>query len=154
MGANVRRAFCGVVAISLIPSTTVLAQTPGGQNQNPPNPAISALKGRIAEAEDVQKTFANGLKFCSDLDGKSFYFEMRNRVFNLDDYHRSLTNLAKDQIYNPATQRPWSEKDATERWEQARKEAVRDQANCALVASLPQLHKQLDELQKNSDPSK
>ena len=39
--------------------------------------------------------------------------------------------------------------DAADRWDQVQKQAVSDQANCQLVASLPALEKQLDELEKN-----
>ena len=33
-----------------------------------------------------KKTFAKGLRFCNELDGKNFYFSARDRVLNLDDY--------------------------------------------------------------------
>ena len=100
----------------------------------------------------AKQTFAGGLKFCNELDGKHFYFQARDRVLDLEEYHRSLENLAKQQVFNPEKRRPWTEQDATERWEQVQKQAVSDQANCQLVASLPAIEKQLDELEKNSRP--
>ena len=50
----------------------------------------------------------------------------------------------------PREHRPWTEQDAAERWDLVQKEAARDQADCQLVASLPALEKQLDELAKKS----
>jgi hypothetical protein len=45
--------------------------------------AINDLKGNILDAKMAQKTFANGLKYCSELDGKHFYFLPRDRVLDL-----------------------------------------------------------------------
>jgi hypothetical protein len=132
---------CLIVAC-LIPSAPVRAQNQA-QNQ-----AVDDLKGKIFDARMAKQTFAGGLKFCNELDGKHFYFQARDRVLDLEDYHRSLENLAKQQVFNPEKRRPWTEQDATERWEQVQKQAVSDQANCQLVASLPALEKQLDELEK------
>jgi len=108
---------------------------------------IEDLKGRIFDAHMAQHTFANGLRFCAELDGTNFYFQLRNRVLNLEDYHRGLEDLAKAQAFNPQTRRPWSEADAAQRWDEAKKQAVRDKENCALVASLPELEKRLEQMQ-------
>src|ERR1700722_3133934 len=58
------------------------------------SPEIDELKGKIFDAHMAQKTFS-GLKYCSDLDGKSFYFQLRNRILNLEEYFRSLEALVK-----------------------------------------------------------
>ncbi len=98
----------------------------------------------------AQQTFAGGLKHCSELDGSNFYFQPRDRVLNLDEYHRSLESLAMQRVFNPATKKPWSTEDANARWNEVRKQALADKANCALVASLPELQKKLDELQRQT----
>ena len=98
----------------------------------------------------AKQTFAGGLKFCNELDGKHFYFQARDRVLDLEEYHHSLENLAKERVFNLEKHRPWTEQDAAERWDLVQKQAASDQANCQLVASLPALEKQLDELEKNS----
>jgi hypothetical protein len=117
------------------------------------NPAINDLKGKIFDAKMAQQTFAGGLRHCSELNGSNFYFQARDRVLNLQDYHRSLDNLAAQGVFNPETKRPWNQEDANARWEQVRKEALQDQANCALVASLPELQKKLEDLQQQSAAS-
>jgi hypothetical protein len=114
------------------------------------NADINAIKGKIFDAKMMQQTFAGGLKHCNELDGTNFYFQARDRVLNLEDYHRSLDSLALQRVFNPETKRPWSQEDANARWEQVRKEANDDKANCALVASLPDLQKRLDELQQQA----
>ena len=98
----------------------------------------------------AQKTFAGGLRHCSELNGKNFYFQPRDRVLNLDEYHRSLDNLALQGVFNPETHKPWNQQDADKRWAQVQEEAVTDQANCALVASLPDLQKKLQSLQQQA----
>jgi hypothetical protein len=108
--------------------------------------AINDLKGKIFDAKMAQQTFAAGLQHCSELDGTSFYLQQRNRVLKLDDYHRSLDNLATQRVFNPETKRPWSQEDADARWEQVKKQALADQSNCGLVASLPDLEKKLEQL--------
>jgi hypothetical protein len=117
---------------------------------------IDDLKGRIFDAHMAQRTFANGLRFCSELDGTNFYFQTRNRVLNLEDYHRGLEDLARAQAFNPQTRRPWNETDAALRWDEVKKQAIRDKENCALVASLPELEKRLEKLQavQNVAPAK
>lgn len=127
----------GAIALCLIP---VAARA---QNQ-----AIDDLKGKIFDARMAAQTFAGGLKFCRELDGKNFYFQPRDRVLDLDEYHRSLESLAREHTFNPEKRRPWNEQDAAERWERVKQEALQDKANCDLVASLPDLEKQLEDLQK------
>ncbi len=114
------------------------------------NAAINDLKGKIFDARMAQQTFAGGLKHCSELDGTNFYFQPRDRVLNLEEYHRSLESLAMQRVFNPATKKPWSQEDADARWEEVRKQALADKANCALVASLPELQKKLDDLQRQA----
>jgi hypothetical protein len=117
---------------------------------------INDLKGKIFDAKMAQQTFGNGLTHCSELDGTNFYFRQRDRILNLAEYHRSLESLAQQRSFNPETKRPWSEEDAMAKWEQAQKQAADDRTNCALVASLPELQKKLDDLQKQAaaQPSK
>jgi tRNA nucleotidyltransferase/poly(A) polymerase len=121
-----------------------------GQAQSP---AIDELKGKIFDARMAQQTFAGGLKFCEELNGKSFYFRLRNRVLNLEEYFQSLENLAKAQVFNPEKRRPWSLQDAKERWEEVKKQAAEDKQKCELVQGLPELEKQLQELQRNAAAS-
>ena len=139
-----KRIVCAAIAVALVSATRLHAQSP----------AVDELRGKIFDGHMLEKTFVNGLRFCKELDGKNFYFEPRNRVLNLEEYHRSLENLAREKVFNPATHRPWSEVDAAARWEQVEKEAITDKANCDLVASLPELEKQLDELVKKTAASK
>jgi UPF0755 protein len=121
------------------------------QSPTAQSPTINDVKGKIFDALMTQKTFANGLKFCGELDGTNFYFEPRNRVLNLEEFHRSLENLAREKSYNPQMRRPWNEQDAADRWEQVKKEAVQDKANCELEARLPQIQKQLQDVQKQPE---
>ncbi len=129
-----------LVALALASSTAVRAQTA----------EINDLKGKIFDAKMAQQTFGNGLSHCSELDGTNFYFRQRDRILNLEDYHRALENLALQRVFNPETKRPWNEEDAIAKWEQVQKEAADDRSNCALVASLPELEKKLDDLQKQA----
>jgi len=112
--------------------------------------AINDIKAKIWEAQLVQRNFASGLRHCSELNGTNFFFEQRDRVLNLQDYRRSLDNLAAQAAYNPETRRPWTKQDADARWAQVQKDAVTHQSNCATVASLPFLEKKLKELQQQS----
>jgi hypothetical protein len=132
-----RQLVISAVAVALFFSVPVRAQ----------NSAINDIKGKIFDAEMAQKTFANGLKFCGELNGTNFFFQPRGRVLNLEDYHRSLENLARQGVFNPETKQPWNEHDAESRWTQVKRQAVLDQSNCTLVASLPGLQKKLEELQ-------
>jgi hypothetical protein len=110
--------------------------------------ALNELKAKIWEAELAQRNFAAGLPHCSELNGTNFYFQARDRVLNLEDYRRSLDNLLIQGAFNPETRRPWNKQDADARWAQVQKQAATDQANCAAVASLPFLRKQLKEVQQ------
>jgi hypothetical protein len=114
---------------------------------------IDDLKGKIFDAHMAQQSFS-GLKFCSELNGTSFYFQMRNRILNLEEYFRSLEGLVKAGIYNPAKRRTWTLEDAKERWEEVKKQAQDDKRKCELVASLPTLEKRLLELQAAADAAK
>ncbi len=140
-------------AVPLICFTTVLwlAAVAGGRAQAPD---IDELKGRIFDARMAQQVFAGGLKHCDELDGKSFYFQLRNRILNLEEYFQSLENLVKAGIYNPAKRRAWTLEDAKERWEEVKKQAQDDKRKCELVRSLPEMEKQLDELEKNAAADK
>ena len=144
-----KRFACGVTAPRLMPACLILASLAASAPVRAQNQAIDDLKGKIFDAHMATQTFAGGLKFCNELDGKHFYFQARDRVLDLEEYHRSLKNLAKQQVFNPEKHRPWTDQDAAERWDQVQKQAVSDQANCQLVASLPALEKQLDDLEKN-----
>jgi hypothetical protein len=124
-----------------------------GAGAHAQSPTVNDLKAKIFDARMAQQTFLNGLRFCAELDGTNFYFAPRNRVLKLEDYHRSLENLASAQTFNPETRRPWSVPEANARWEQVKQQAVRDKDNCALVASLPDLEKQLKELETKHDES-
>lgn len=115
--------------------------------------AINDLKGRIFDAKMAQQTLAKGLKFCGELDGKSFYLMSRDRVFDLEEFHRSLESLVRQGVFNPDKRRPWNEQDAAERWDQVQKEAVKDKESCQLAASLPLLQKALEELEKTPQTS-
>ena len=65
----------------------------------------------------AQQMFAGGLPHCSELNGTNFYFERRDRVLNLEDYHRSLDSLVLSaDVFNPETKRPWNQQDADARW--------------------------------------
>jgi hypothetical protein len=112
--------------------------------------SANEVRGRIFDAKMLQQTFANGLKFCNELNGSNFYFPPRDRVLDLDEYHRSLENLAKQQVFNPERKRPWTEEDAADRWEQVKRQATKDKENCQLVASLPDLQKQLADMEKQA----
>ncbi len=133
----------GALALFLIPWPLLRAQ----------NAAIDELKGKIFDARMAKQTFADGLKHCDELTGKSFYYRLRSRVLNLEEYFHSLENLAKAQVYNPDKRRPWSLQDAKERWEEVKKEAQADKEKCELVQNLPELEKRLEELQKTTAAS-
>ena len=79
----------------------------------------------------AQQMFAGGLKYCNELDGKSFYYQVRNRLLNLEEYAHSMENLVKAQVFNPAKKRPWTLEDAKERWEEV-KEQAQGQGQCEL----------------------
>jgi hypothetical protein len=146
----VKRFACGAMALCLTPACLILGCLAASAPVRAQNQAVDDLKGKIFDARMAKQTFAGGLKFCNELDGKHFYFQARDRVLDLEEYHRSLDNLAKQQVFNPEKHRPWTDQDAAERWDQVQKQAASDQANCELVASLPALEKQLDDLEKTS----
>jgi hypothetical protein len=140
-GSDVMRFALAWIALALIPSTPLWAQTAQAPN-------IDDIKGKILAAQMAQKSFPNELKFCNELDGKNFYFAPRGRVVSLEDYHRSVESLAKSQAFNPQTKKPWSDQDAADLWAAAQKDAIQDKMICNLVSSLPQLQKQLEEVEK------
>jgi hypothetical protein len=137
------RVACAAVFLAAAGVVSLRAQTP----------TINDLKGKIFDAKMAQQTFANGLAHCSELNGSSFFFQQRNRVLNLDEYHRSLDSLVMQRVFNPETKKPWSEQDAEARWQQVKQQAAKDQATCARVASLPDMQKQLDALQQQTAAS-
>jgi len=139
----VLRIVFGAICLSLIIWPPLHAQTT----------AISDIKGKVFDAKLAQQTFAGGLRHCSELNGTNFYLQPRDRVLNLEDFHRSLDNLALRGVFNPATKRPWNQQDADARWQEVKQQAASDQAKCALVASLPDLQKKLDELQQQAAAS-
>jgi hypothetical protein len=139
--AEMTRTGLWAVLLVLTASTPLRAQN---------SEAVNDIKVKIWKAQLVQRNFAAGLRHCTELNGTNFYFETRDRVLNLQDYHRSLDNLSAQGAFNPETRRPWSKQDADARWEQVQKDAVTDQANCAVVASLPFLEKKLKELEQQS----
>jgi hypothetical protein len=112
--------------------------------------SINDLKTKIFDAKTVQQRFTSGLH-CSELNGTDFYFQPRDRVLNLEEYHRSLENFVSEGMYNAETRRPWTKQDADARWAQVLVQARADQANCVLVASLPLLQKKLDEMQQQAN---
>jgi len=136
----VKRIACGLIALCLIPLGLVHAQ----------GLTIDEVKGRIFDAKMLKQTFVNGLKFCNELNGNNFYFPPRDRVLDLDEYHRSLESLARQQVFNPERRKPWTEEDATDRWEQVKRQATKDKENCQLVAILPDLEKQLADMEKKA----
>jgi hypothetical protein len=139
-GPIVKRIVFAAIAIAVSSAAGLRAQ----------GSAIDQLKGKIFDAHMAQSTFVNGLRYCKDLNGSNFYFEPRNRLLNLEEYHRSLENLAREHVFNPEKHKPWNEEDAEARWEQVKQEAIKDKANCDLVASLPDLERQLRDLEKNA----
>jgi len=141
-----------LMAVHAIALLLALAVSAGARAQTA---EINDLKGQIFDAKMAQQTFGKGLSHCVELNGTNFYFRQRDRVLNLEDYHRSLESLAQEHTFNPETRRPWSEEDAIARWDMVQKQAADDRRNCSLVAHLPELEKKLDELQKQAAaPSK
>lgn len=131
---------CGAIAVCLNPFGPAIAQSP----------ILDEVKAKISDAKMLKQTFAGGLEYCSDLNGSNFYFAPRDRVLNLDDYHYSLESLAKQRAFNSEARRPWNDKDAADLWAAAQQQATSDKKNCELVASLPKLEKQLDDMEKNA----
>jgi tRNA nucleotidyltransferase/poly(A) polymerase len=127
----------GVAVFGLVPCAPGHAQ----------NQAIDDLKGKIFDAKMAREQLGTGARFCQDLNGKGFYFHLRDRVLNLEEYLHSLENLAKAEVYNPEKKRPWSLQDAKERWEVVKQQAADDKQKCELMKSLPQMEKHLQELE-------
>jgi hypothetical protein len=140
VGLRRAAALCTFFLVGAFASLSARAQTT----------EINDLKGQIFDAKMAQQTFGKGLAHCKELDGTNFYFRQRDRVLDLEEYHRSLENLAQQRAFNPEMRRPWTEEDAILRWEQVQKQAVDDRTNCALIAHLPEMEKKLDELQKQT----
>jgi hypothetical protein len=133
----------GAVALALL-----LASPAHGES------LINDLKAKIFDAKMALKTFVGGLRHCNELDGTNFYFQPRDRVLNLEEYHQSLDNLVKSQAFNPEKHRPWTDADAHDRWEQVKKQAARDKEVCKLVSALPELEKRLEEAEhKTAEPN-
>jgi hypothetical protein len=137
VACSLGRRVIGAVVLALNFSGPLRAQTD----------AINDLKSKIFDAKVAQQSFSGGLPHCSEFDGTNFYFPLRDRVLNLQDYKRSLESLVLGQVFNSDTKKPWNQGDADARWTQVQQLAVTDRANCALVASLPNLQKQLEALQ-------
>lgn len=137
---GVMRLIGCALALCLVPCSASFAQTS----------TIDDLKGKIFDARMAQQTFVDGLRHCNELDGKNFYYRVRKRLLNLEEYFRSLENLVKAQVYNPEKKRPWSAEDAKERWEAVKKQAQEDKQTCELVKNLPQLEKQLQDLENSA----
>ena len=110
-------------------------------------PDANVLKSEIAEAQNVQRTFADGLQHCAVLDGSRFYNSGQKRVIVLSELQTSLQNLVKDQIFNPQKKRLWIAADIDERMKTAQAQADREKNNCNLVAKLPEMVKKLAELE-------
>jgi hypothetical protein len=84
--SDVYRIACGV-AFLLIVCSSVRAQ----------DPAIDDLKGKIFDARMAQQTLGDGLKYCPELNGKSFYFRVRNRILeSLPELEKRLQELQKN----------------------------------------------------------
>lgn len=133
----------GIMSLAALVATPLRAQ----------NADIEDIKGKIAAAQRAQQFFAKGLPHCKELNGTNFYFEARDRVFDLAEYHRSLNSLALQGNFNPATKKPWTQADADARWAEAQQLAINDRTNCELVASLPSLQNKLQALQQQTAAS-
>lgn len=110
-------------------------------------PDANVLKSEIAEARNIQRTLGDGLQHCPVLDGTRFYNSGQKRIILLSEMQTSLQNLVKDQVFNPQKKRPWAMADADERMKIAQSQANQDKRNCGLVAKLPELVKELAELE-------
>ena len=113
-------------------------------------PKSTTSKARSSTPKWRSRRSAEASRIASELNGDNFYFRQRDRVLNLEDYHRSLESLAQEHTFNPETRRPWNAEDAIARWDMVQKEAADDRRNCSLIAHLPELEKKLDELQKQT----
>jgi hypothetical protein len=138
----------GIISIALLLSLDLSASAQVADS------SINDVKVKILDAQSVQSHFSASLKHCSELDGTSFYFQARDRVLKLEDYHRALNNLVLARAFNPETKKPWDQHEADARWEQVRKQASEDKTHCELVASLPFLQKKLQDLQSHAAATK
>jgi hypothetical protein len=118
------------------------------------NATISELHGKIFDAHMAEKTFEAGLRHCGELDGTRFYYALRNRVLELDAYHRSLESLVRQRVYNTETGHAWTAEEAEARWDKVKHQAVEEKETCEAVAHLPQLEKELAELEKKAEAAK
>jgi hypothetical protein len=144
----------GAVALALMLATLMLATLMLASPARAES-LINDLKAKIFDARMALKTFVGGLRHCGELNGTNFYFQPRDRVLDLEEYHQSLDNLVKAQAFNPEKHHPWTEADANDRWEQVKKQAARDKEVCKLVAMLPELEKKLEEAEpKGGAPNK
>jgi hypothetical protein len=132
-----------VVLPALLPPSTLLAD----------DAQIRILKLEIAQIRHIEKKFAAGLKYCSNLDGNHVFLENQQRILNLDVARASLDNLVKDNVFNPLKKRPWTSADAAERMKQMKQLADQEKSDCARVAKLPGLQKELAELEAKSKPN-
>ena len=133
------RTALSAIFFALALSTPACAQD--NSQGNSKDTSINDLKAKIFDAKTVQQRFTSGLRHCRELNGSNFYFQLRDRVLDLEEYHRSLENFVSEGMYNAETRRPWTKQDADARWAQVMVQARADQANCALVSSLPFLQK-------------
>jgi hypothetical protein len=153
-GSHMKRFIVSAIVLSLAASTGLHAEDSNTTVISNFNAPLNDVKAKIFDANIAARALGNGTKFCNDLDGTTtFYFAPRDRVLNLADYHRSLENLAREAIFNPETKKPWTEQDAGARWDEAQKDAVTDKANCDLFKTLPDLQKQLQDLESKSQAS-
>jgi TPR repeat protein len=111
---------------------------------------IDEIKGKIVDARTVQQTFS-GLKYCTELNNTSFYSPLHDRIFNVEEYFRSLQNLVKVEHYDAAKHRALTLEDAKERLEKAKLKAQEDRHKCELVQSLPKLETRLQELHATAE---
>jgi hypothetical protein len=137
---RLRRRAALVVCCAIFPCLAVASAA------NAQTAAIDELKGKIFDAHMAEQTFP-GLKHCKELTGTTFYFQIRNRILNLEEYFHSLESVVKAEGYNPEKRRAWTLEDAKERWEEVKKQAQEDKRKCELVRSLPKLEKRLQELE-------
>jgi hypothetical protein len=63
-----------------------------------------------------------------------------------------LENFVSEGVFNPETKQPSTSRTPNARWAQVTVQARADRANCALVARLPFLQKELDEMQQQAPP--
>jgi len=144
VGMTMTRIAAGLMAVTLLLAWPAIAQVEDARAVA----KINLIKVEILEAENIQKKFASAMKHCGALDGKHFYIEAQDRVLDLDQFHKSLESMVKDQVFNPQKKRPWTEADAQERRDLVQKMAEHDKYRCDMVAKLPTLQKELVVLER------